>query len=69
MIVVNIVLARLQSENMFSGSRAAGKLLSVYGNIGLAVLRFPYLDQELSIKGTDVKLVGSKPSWWPEELR
>ena len=53
---------------MFSGSRAAGKLLSVYGNIGLAVLRFPYLDQELSIKGTDVKLVGSKPSWWPEEL-
>ncbi|XP_063685881.1 putative transferase CAF17 homolog, mitochondrial [Bolinopsis microptera] len=51
------------------GSRAAGKLLSVYGNIGLAVLRFPYLDQELSIKGSDVKLVGSKPSWWPEELR
>ncbi|KAL5266641.1 hypothetical protein ACHWQZ_G003869 [Mnemiopsis leidyi] len=51
------------------GSRAAGKLLSTYGDIGLAVLRFPYLDQELSIKDSHVTLVGRKPAWWPEEMR
>lgn len=53
-----------------TGKRGAGKLLSVYGDMGLAVIRFPYLDMDLDVGGgSGVTVIGSKPEWWPEDDR
>ena len=53
----------------FAGKRSAGKLLSVYGNVGLAVIRFPYLGKELQIGSSGEVAVGTRPAWWPEDVR
>jgi len=55
------------SSKLLAGKRGAGKLLSLYGTQGLAIVRFPHLGAKLLVEGTTASLTASKPNWWPED--
>lgn len=55
------------SPKLLAGKRSAGKVLSLYGTQGLAIVRFPHLGAKLLVDGTSTSLTASQPHWWPKE--